>query len=132
MRAVSGQAVVETAIVLPVMLVLVLGAVEVSRLADARAGLDAATMAAASAAARAPSAPAAQTAAAAAFQSAVVAYPLRSPTLSLRLGGFQRGGQVSATGNAAFDLGVTPMPGLPRTIRLSSSASALVAPWRSR
>lgn len=132
MKRPGGQAVVEAALVLPLMLVIGLAAVEVARLADARSGLDAATAAAASAAARAPSSEIAGAAARAAFASATAGYPLRSPQLRLDLQGFLRGGQVTAAGTASFDVGLTPLPGLPRTVMLSSQTRAQIAPWRSR
>lgn len=127
-----GQAMVEAALVLPVMLALVLGGVLVARLADARAGLEGATTAAASAAARAPSAVAGQAAGTAAFESAISAYGLREATVTLDTGRFARPGRVMATGRADVDLGFAPVPGLPRAARLTASATAPVQTWRTR
>ena len=127
-----GQAVLETALVVPLIITLSLGAVEIARVADARSGLDAATAAAAGTAARAPSAAAAAAAAPIAFQAAVAAYPLQAPTLVLDTGAFARGGTVRATGAARVDLGFAPVPGLPRSLVLTSTAAARIESWRSR
>lgn len=127
-----GQAVLETALVVPLIMTLGLGAIQVARVADARSGLDAATVAAASTAARAPSAATAATAAQLTFQAAAAPYPLRSPTLVLDTGAYDRGGTVTATASAAVDLGFAPVPGLPRTVQLKSSAAARIETWRSR
>jgi Flp pilus assembly protein TadG len=127
-----GQALVETALAVPLIMALSLGGVEVARVADARSGLDAATAAAASAGARATTASTATAAGSAAFRAAVAGYPLGSPQVQLDTGGFARGGLVRASGSAVVDLGLAPVPGLPRSVRLVASATARVAPWRSR
>lgn len=127
-----GQAIVEAALVLPVMLALALGGVLLARVADARAGLEGATTAAASAAARAPSALAGQAAGTAAFDSAISAYGLRQAAVTLDTGTFARSGRVLATGRAEVDLGFAPLPGLPRSARLAASATAPVQTWRTR
>lgn len=132
MRTGRGQAVVEVALVLPLLFTIGLGAVELARLADARAGLDAATAAAVSSAARAQSASSAQTTAQATFQASVAGYPLASPRLVFDPGAFQRGGTLTAIGVGGVDLGMAPVPGLPRAVWLTSVASGRVAPWRSR
>jgi Flp pilus assembly protein TadG len=131
-RRARGQALVETALVVPLILAFSLGAIEVARVAEARSGLDAATAAAVSVAARAASAATADEAARAAFQAATAGYALQSPMLQLDTGPFVRGGFVHANGSASVDLGFAPIPGVPRTMRLSATASARVAPWRSR
>ena len=78
-----GQALLETALCLPVLLILMLGAPAAVRAADARSGLDAAAAAGAAAAARAPNATQAPAAARAAFLAVAASYPLQSPGLVL-------------------------------------------------
>ena len=127
-----AQAIVETALVLPVMLLLVLGAVALARLADARSGLDAATAAAASAAARAPSAADAQAAASAAFAAAISGYGLGSPGERLNVGAFARTGTVTVSGVATVELSFAPVPGIPSRLVLHAESSAPVETWRTR
>jgi len=85
-----GQALVELAVCAPVVLLLTLGAVASVQLIDARAGLDAATKAAAAAAARAPDPATADSSARARFESMVAGFPLSSTQLSLSVGKFGR------------------------------------------
>lgn len=132
MRPRGGQAMVELALVLPAIVAVGFGTVEVARVADARAGLDGAAMAAAAAAARAPSAATAASSAQAAFDASAAPYPLGRAALSLDLGGFARGGTVVARATAAIPLDMLPVPGLPRSLELSSVAVARVQEWRSR
>ncbi|HVD01404.1 MAG TPA: TadE family protein [Candidatus Dormibacteraeota bacterium] len=127
-----GQALVELAVSLPVMLILAFGAAQFVRVAITRSGLDAATAAAAAAAARAPSSSSATTAANSAFSAVTTGDGLDSPGLALRLGGFQRGAIVTATGRATVSLGFSGSPALRGTLRLQSTASARVEDWRSR
>lgn len=122
----------ETALVLPVMLLLVLGAVALARVADARSGLDAATSAAASAAARAPSAVDAEAAAAAAFAAAIAGYRLGSPTETLSSGLFERTGTVTVSGTATVDLSFAAVPGIPARLTLRAASTAPIETWRSR
>lgn len=132
MRRQRGQALAEVALCLPIVLALALGTVAVARVADARAGLDSATAAAAQAAARAPDAVTARIAGRSVFTASVIAYGLAAPSLSLDLGSFARGSLVTARGGAQVGVGFAPLPGLPSTVTLTSSASAHVEPWRSR
>ena len=128
-----GQALVELALSLPVLLLLALGVSQFVRLALTRAGLDAATAAAAAAAARAPSAPAAASAGKAAFDGVSAGYGLgRSATVTVAAGDFSRGGEVTASAQADVNLGFSGIPALDLSWRLSSSARARVEDWRSR
>jgi Flp pilus assembly protein TadG len=119
---------VELAVTLPVLVVLAFGGAEFVRIAITRAGLDAATAAAAGAAARAPNPSAADAAAAAAFDGVANGYGAPAPILSLDLGGFRRGGTVTATGQAALNLGFDGT----LTLEFRSTATARVEDWRSR
>ncbi|HEX6547239.1 MAG TPA: TadE family protein [Candidatus Dormibacteraeota bacterium] len=126
-----GQALVEVALVLPIVFALALGAVSIVRLADARAGIDAATAAAASAAARAPDPTTAVSQGGAAFAAAAAGYALGDPRLTLDLGTFSRGSTIHAYGTATVAM-AAPVPGLPRGVTLTSTAAARVESWRSR
>jgi Flp pilus assembly protein TadG len=127
-----GQALLELALTLPLLLIVGLGAAQFVRLAISRTGLDAATSAAAAAAARAPNSTAAVSAAGAAFSGVAAGYGIGSPTLSVDLGGFQRGGTVTATGQASLSLGLSQVPALALSWLLTSTATARVEDWRSR
>lgn len=126
-----GQALLEAAVCLPVVLVLMLGAAAAVRTADARSGLDAAAAAAAEAAARAPNQAQAAQAARAAFLAVVAAYPLESPELVVG-GDFTRGQDVTVTASATVDLAFAPLPGIGRRLPLLVTASARAEDWRSR
>jgi Flp pilus assembly protein TadG len=127
-----GQALVELAVCLPVLLILAIGAAQFVRLAVARTGLDAATSAAAAAAARAPSAAEAVSAGRSGFAAVAVGYGLDPDALNLDTGGFVRGGSVTATGQADVALGFSGIAGFKPAWRLTSIASARVEDWRSR
>jgi Flp pilus assembly protein TadG len=127
-----GQAVVELAVCMPVVLLLGLGAAAVVEAADANAGLQAATEAAVAAAVRAPDETTAQEVAHQRFASVVAAYPLHAPTISLNDGGFARGADVSATATAFVDLGWEAMVIVPPRVDLVARATASVDPWRTR
>jgi Flp pilus assembly protein TadG len=128
-----GQALVELAVCLPVLLLVAFGAVQFVRLAVARAGLDAATSAAVAAAARAPTAGAAVATGRAAFDGVAAGYDL-GPTavLSLDPGDFGRGARFSATARADLFLGLGGVSGVDPAWRLTATASARVEDWRSR
>jgi Flp pilus assembly protein TadG len=127
-----GQALVELAVTLPVLMILAFGGVEFVRLGIARAGLDAATAGAVAAAARAPDATTAASAATAAFAGVAQGFRLDSPTLSVRVGTFRRGATISATGFSDLDLGFSGVRALRLHWHLRSTASARVEDWRSR
>jgi Flp pilus assembly protein TadG len=128
-----GQAVVELAVSLPVLLLLALGAAQFVRLALTRAGLDAATAAAAAAAARAPSAGTAAQAGRAAFDGVSAGYGLdRSTTVTIATGDFPRGGTVTVSARTDVKLGFSGIPALGLALTLSSSAAARIEDWRSR
>ena len=132
MNRARGQALVELAACMPVILILGLGVVGVTEVADGGAGLNAATEAAVAAAARAPDYGAAQFAAQQRFAAVVAAYPLRAPTLALDDRGFARGSSITATATAFVDLGWEAMAVVPARVDLSASATARVEPWRTR
>lgn len=126
-----GQALLETALCLPILLVLMLGAAAAVRAADARSGLDAAAAAGASAAARAPNAGLAPAAASAAFLAVAARYPLQSPGLVLG-GGFARGQDLTVTATATVDLSFAPLPGVAGHLPLVATAHGRVEDWRGR
>ena len=128
-----GQALVELAVCLPVLLLVGLGAAQFARLAVARAGLDAATSAAVAAAAREPTRAAAVAVGKAAFDGVAAGYDL-GPTAVLNLdpGDFGRGARFTATGRVDLVLGLAGLSGLDPAWRLTSTASARVEDWRSR
>lgn len=128
----AGQSLVELAICMPLLLLVVIGGTEVARIADAQAGLDAATAAGAAAAARAPDAVTAATRAQAAFAPVAGAHPLRNADLAIDTAGFARGASISAAGTATVELMVLGLAGLPDRVTLTSRATALAQPWRSR
>ena len=128
----SGQALVELAVVLPLLLLVALGGVEFARLALARTGLDAATAAAAASAARAPDAATASKSAGLAFAGVAGGYGLNGAQVTIAGGSFQRGGRVTATGRCTFALGFSGVPALRAAWSLRSSVSARIEDWRSR
>jgi Flp pilus assembly protein TadG len=125
-----GQALVELALALPVLLILVLGTVAVTALVADQAALDQATSAAAAAAARAPDIATAVAEADDAFSGVLAAYRLASPSLELS-GTPDRGSRFIAVASATAILDV-PIVGIPTRIRLASRSGAVVEPWRSR
>jgi Flp pilus assembly protein TadG len=132
MRMARGQALLELALCAPVVLLLALGTVAGVQVASADAGLEAATQAAAQAAARAPSAQAAQAAAQTRFRGIVSGYPVRSATLVLSVGDFDRGGIVTASASASIDIAWAAFVLLPSRITLHSQVRTQLEPWRSR
>jgi Flp pilus assembly protein TadG len=128
-----GQALVELAVSLPVLLLLALGASQFVELALTRAGLDAATAAAAAAAARAPSAGAAVQSGRAAFGGVGAGYGIgRSAAVTVATGDFRRGGTVTVSARARVNLGFSGIPALGLAWNLTSSAAARIEDWRSR
>ena len=120
-----GQALVELALVAPVILVLALGTVTAVQVLEADSGLRAATDAALSAAVRAPDPPAAFAAAQSTFRSVVEGYRLREATLTFADGGFARGSVMTADSTAFVDMATG-------SIALHVQAMLTIEPWRSR
>jgi Flp pilus assembly protein TadG len=127
----SAQAMLELALCAPIVIVLALGTVASVQVAGARAGLEAATQAAGAAAARAPDPATAVSSARERFSAAVSDYPLRSATLNISIGGFERGGQVTATSSALVDVGWGPFLLLPAQLTLRSQVVVRLEPWRT-
>ena len=112
-------------------MLLALGAVAGVQMVDARAGLDAATQAAAAEAARAPGPASAAMAAQQRFQSMVASYPLSSAQLSLSVGTFARGDAVLASATGTIDLAWAAAV-VPKTLTLESHCAIPIESWRSR
>jgi Flp pilus assembly protein TadG len=112
-------------------ILLALGTVAAVQVAGARAGLDAATQAAADAAARAPDPVTAAAAAQERFTALVGNSPIRSATLTVSLGDFDRAGHVTASSSARVDLGWAAMLLLPSQITLQSHVMVSLEPWRT-
>jgi Flp pilus assembly protein TadG len=127
-----GQSLVELGLCLPVLLLLALGAAAVEQVADASSGLDAAVRAAAATAARAPDQDTAASAAQARFRAVIAAYPVRSPSLTLRFGGFERGGLVAAGASGYVDLGWEALAFLPSRLPIQASSVTRLELWRTR
>jgi Flp pilus assembly protein TadG len=127
-----GQALVELALCMPVILLLGFGVVAVTEVADASAGLHAATEAAVAAAARAPDYPSARSLAQQRFLAVIAAYPVKSPALTLDDGKFARGSSITATASGFVDLGWEAMAIVPGRVDLTATISARVDPWRTR
>jgi Flp pilus assembly protein TadG len=126
-----GQSLVELAVCAPVIMVLTLGAVATVQVVDARAGLQAATVAAAAEAARAPDPASAQAEAQARFSSIIAGYPLRSAHLSVTIGRFSRTDNVLATSSGVVDVSWAALV-LPTRLTLESRAIVPLESWRSR
>ena len=131
MKSLCGQALVELAICMPVVLLLGLGTAEVVQVADATAGLQAATEAAVTAASRAPDPLEAATAAEARFRAVIAAYPIESADLVLADGGLIRGSVVTASSTGVVDLSWQSLPILPARMRITARASMRAEPWRT-
>jgi Flp pilus assembly protein TadG len=126
-----GQALLELALCAPVVLLLTLGTVASVQVASARAGLDAATQAAAEAAARAPSAGAATAAAEARFRAVIADYPVRSATLVVSVGDFDRNGSVVTSSSASIEMVWAAFLLLPSQVDLHSQVHVRFESWRS-
>ena len=120
-----GQALVELALCVPVILVLALGTVTVVQVVEAESGLQAATSAALSAAVRAPDPDKAIAAARSSFASVIAGYPLSSPSISIALGAFARGSLLTADGTATVEAAGAH-------IALHVHGALRVERWRSR
>jgi Flp pilus assembly protein TadG len=122
---VRGQALVELALCVPVILTLALGAVTAVQVLEAESGLQAATSAALNTAVRAPDADAAVAAARSSFASMIAGYPVRSAAISIAVGSFARGTLLTADATVTVDT-----PGV--HIALSVHDAEPVERWRSR
>ena len=122
----------ETALCLPVLLILALGAAATIHVADGRSGLDAACSAAVATAARAPGRQGAVPAAESRFRSVLSAYPLNDPVVKVEVGSFERGGLATCEATAGVDLSFAPVPGWASRVRITSHAEARIDDWRSR
>ena len=127
-----GQALVELAVCMPVILLLGLGAAGVVQVVDAASGLHAATEAAVSAAVRAPSQAQAEVLAEQRFMTVIAAYPIRNATLVLEPSSFARDAAFTASAGGDVALGWEVMSCLPASVHLTASASMHVEPWRTR
>jgi Flp pilus assembly protein TadG len=125
-----GQALVELALCAPVIILLTLGVAAGVQAIDARAGLEAATQAAAAEAARAPDQSSAEKDAQARFASIVAAYPLRAARLSLSLGNFNRSAAVLAVSSGTVEVGWAALV-FPKTLTLESRYTVPIETWRS-
>ena len=128
----SGQALLELALCAPLVVLLALGTVAAVQLAGARAGLDAATQAAADAAARAPDAATAVEAGRERFSSVIAGYPVASTSLTLSVGDFARTGSVMASSSARVDVAWAAFLLLPGRVTLRSVVVVAIEPWRTR
>jgi Flp pilus assembly protein TadG len=131
MRFPRGQALIELALCAPLVTLLALGTVASVQVASARAGLDAATRAAAEVAARAPNADSAIAAANDRFQRVVADYPVRAATLVLSVGDFARNGSVTAASSASVDIAWAAFLMLPSDVTLRSQVRLPLEYWRS-
>jgi Flp pilus assembly protein TadG len=129
----SGQALVEAALVLPVLLALVFGVVMAGRIVDAKIAVQAAAREASRSLATAPSEQQGIADAYEAAFSAADGYGLAGEDLEVDLdsNGFERGGTVRAT--VSYDGGLGGLPLVDAlSVTVSSSHSEQVEPHRSR
>ena len=127
-----GQAALELALCLPVLVALALGGVALARVASAKSGLEAAAQAAAAAAVRSHDQAEAARVAQAEFDLVIPLYPVSGASMRLGPSGFGRGSAWSVTTSGTADLSLIPIPGLPLRVPLQATAWAEVEPWRSR
>lgn len=125
-----AQSLVELAVCAPVVMLLALGTVNTVEIVQARAGLEAATQAAAAEAASAPDAATAERTAQARFAAVIAGYPLRSAVLRITVAGFARTDDVAANSSAEVDL-IGPAAGARGALTLRSSTSIPLEPWRT-
>ena len=131
MRVYRGQALIELALCAPLVILLALGTVVSIQVASARAGLDAATRAAAEVAARAPDAETAIAAGHERFTAVVTGYPVRSAILVLSVGDFSRTASVTASSSASIDIAWAAFLVLPGRLTIRSQVRVDLEPWRS-
>ena len=127
-----GQALVETALVVPVLLLLAFGVVAAGRVSHAQLGLGAAVREAARAAALAPSGAAAVEQGQVRGVEIARGYGLTDGSLNLRVdaSAFGRGGRVRVTGSYEVALGDLPLLGWVR-VPLAGSHAEWIDPYRS-
>jgi hypothetical protein len=130
----SGQALLEWAISAFVLVLFAFGILAVGEVVGEYMAVRSAASQAAFAAARAPSAAAAQLAARQAADAAVADSHVRDFQLSLDLGGFERGGELTAGATACVSLDpfMAVAQALGRCVQLHWTAHALIEPYRSR
>jgi Flp pilus assembly protein TadG len=125
-----GQSLVELAVCAPLLMMLTLGTVAMVEIVDARAGLEAATQAAAADAASAPDPAGADRAARERFASVIAGYPVHSAVVQITFGGFNRTDVVSAVSYGQVELS-WPAPFLGGTLTLESKVAIPLEPWRT-
>jgi Flp pilus assembly protein TadG len=130
----KGQAAVELALVLPVLLLFSLSVLAVGQIVGEYRAVRAASSQAAYAAARAPSPQAATAAGRQAALEALTGSGVQGAVVTVDAGTFPRGGVVSVRTEAYIDLGVYPLVRdyLGRWFKLSWTAHQLIEPYRSR
>ncbi len=129
-----GQALVETAITIPLMVLLLLGFLAVLIRIEAQVELDAATGLAAASAVSAPAgSPLSATYAEESWHGTLHQYPYLEPGRLQGCGAYQPDQPVTCEGTATLDYGRTPMGMVvPLPIQLRSTATAWSSPYRSR
>ena len=129
-RGSRGQSLVELALCAPILMLIALGGAAAVQVADANAGLDAATHAAAATAARAPDAVSAVSDAERLFESMIAGYPLDSAVIHVTLGGFTRADQVVASASGSVDISWAAFF-LPARVALNSTVVVPLEMWRT-
>jgi hypothetical protein len=128
-----GSALVETALVMPVLLVLAFGVVGIGRIIQADLGVIAVAREAARSAAQANNAGEAGSRGLSRGQDVAGGYQLSNGSLQLTVdpGSFQRGGQVTA--DAKYELTFSDLPFLQwANVKLDSHQTEQIDPYRSR
>lgn len=129
----SGQALIEAALVIPVLLLLVFGVVMAGRISHAKIGVQAAAREAAREVATAPSELEGLTAGHETARSVADGYGMSQERLSVEVdaNGFERGGTATAT--VIYRVGLGDLPLLGRVeVAVSSSHSERIDVYRSR
>jgi len=129
----SGSALIETALVIPVLLLLVVGVVMVGRVAQAQIAVQAVAREAGRTAALAPSAAQGLADAEARSRSVASGYSLALDRLDVTIdpGGFERGGTVQTSVAYSVPLGDLPLLGV-IAVTVSSSHQQRIDVYRSR